>query len=182
MGNDKIKNKMFPSYMSKILWHTLTIKVPSEMVTYTPKGKVSVKKTLTKMNNIARSQKQPSIKIIPSPDNQVHVVPGKEWNVDDLQKATTKANELAVKNKGRVFTTSKKTFETKVKKHAEGLVDDRLGIDPSVKGYSWNNQKQKWGVKIKINGRLKHLGFFDTEEEAHQVYLVAKRERQRALA
>ena len=168
--------------MSKILWHTLTIKVPAEMVTYTKKGKVSVKKTLTKMHNLARSQKQPAIKLIPSPDNKVHVVEGKEWNVDDLQKATTKANELAVKNKGRVFTTSKKIFETKVKKHAVGLVDANvLGIDPNVKGYSWNNQKNKWGARIKINGKLKHLGFFDSEEEAHQAYLVAKRERQRAL-
>jgi hypothetical protein len=173
---------MFPSYMSKILWHTLTIKVPAEMVTYTPKGKVSVKKTLTKMNNIARSQKQPSVKIIPSPDNKVHVVEGKEWNVDALQQATTKANELAVKNKGRVFTTSKKIFEGKVKKHAVGLVDANvLGIDPNVKGYSWNNQKKKWGARIKVNGKLKHLGFFEKKEEAHQAYLVAKRERQRAL-
>ena len=67
---------MIPLYMSKILWHTLTIKVPSEMVTYTKKGKVSVKKTLTKMHNLARSQKQPAIKLIPSPDNKVHVVQG----------------------------------------------------------------------------------------------------------
>jgi hypothetical protein len=168
--------------MSKVLWHTLTIKIPAEMVTYTPKGKVSVKKTLTKMHNLARSQKQPAIKLIPSPDNQVHVVQGKEWNVDDLQQATTKANELAVKNKGRVLTTTKKRFETNVKKHAVGLVDANvLGIDPTVKGYSWNNQKKKWGARIKINGRLKHIGFFDTDEEAHQAYLVAKRERQRAL-
>jgi hypothetical protein len=41
-----------------------------------------------------------------------------------------------------------------------GLVDQNvLGIDPNVKGYSWNNQKKKWGARIKVNGKLKHLGF-----------------------
>ena len=75
----------------------------------------------------------------------------------------------------------KKRFEGKVKKHAEGLVDTRLGIDPHVKGYSWNNQKSQWGARIKIDGEIKHLGFFDKEEEAHHAYLVAKRERLRSL-
>ena len=107
--------------MSKILWHTLTIKVPAEMVTFTPKGKVSVKKTLTKMNNLARSQKQPVIKLVPSPDNKVHVVQDKEWNVDDLQKATTKANELALKNEGRFFSTTKKKIRRKSLEACRGL-------------------------------------------------------------
>ena len=42
--------------MSKVLWHTMTIKVPSEMVEITKTGKVSIKKTLTKMNMEAKSR------------------------------------------------------------------------------------------------------------------------------
>ena len=168
--------------MSKILWHTLTIKVPSEMVTYTPKGKVSVKKTLTKMNHISSSQKKPAIKIIPSPDNNVHVIEGKQWDPNELQARLKRANEMEAKNKGRVFSSSKKRFETTVKKHARTLVDTRMGIDPNIKGYTWNKQKGKWWARIKVNGKQQHLGFYDREDEAHNAYLVAKRETLRALA
>ena len=37
--------------MSAVLWNTLTIKVPAEMVELTKTGKVSLRKTLTKVNN-----------------------------------------------------------------------------------------------------------------------------------
>jgi hypothetical protein len=67
------------------------------MVTYTPKGKVSVKKTLTKMNHISSSQKKPAIKIIPSPDNNVHVIEGKQWDPNELQARLKRANEMAAK-------------------------------------------------------------------------------------
>lgn len=108
--------------MSKLLWHTLTIKVPAEMVTYTPKGKVSVKKTLTKMNNIATSQKKPAIKIIPSPDNNVHVVEGKQWDPNELQETLKKVNKMETKNKGRVLSMAPKVFASKVATRARELV------------------------------------------------------------
>ena len=108
--------------MSKILWHTLSIKVPAEMVTYTPKGKVSVKKTLTKMNNIATSQKKPAIKIIPSPDNKVHVIEGKQWDPNELQATLKKVNEMEAKNKGRVLSMAPKIFASKVATRAKELV------------------------------------------------------------
>ena len=108
--------------MSKILWHTLTIKVPAEMVTYTPKGKVSIKKTLTKMNNIATSQKKPAIKIIPSPDNNVHVVEGKQWDPNELQETLKKVNKMESKNKGRVLSLAPKVFASKVATRARELV------------------------------------------------------------
>jgi len=107
--------------MSKILWHTLTIKVPAEMVTYTPKGKVSVKKTLTKMNNIATSQKKPAIKIIPSPDNNVHVVEGKQWDPNELQETLKKVKKMESKNKGRVLSMAPKAFASKVATRARDL-------------------------------------------------------------
>ena len=33
----------------------------------------------------------------------------------------------------------------------------------------------RWMANIGINGKMKHLGLFDTPEEAHQAYLSAKR-------
>jgi hypothetical protein len=55
-------------------------------------------------------------------------------------------------------------------------------IDPNIKGYTWNKQKGKWWARIKVNGKQQHLGFYDREDEAHNAYLVAKRETLRALA
>jgi len=45
----------------------------------------------------------------------------------------------------------------------------------NCKGYCWHKQSQKWQAYIKVNGKLKHLGYFLLEEEAHQVYLEAKK-------
>lgn len=45
-------------------------------------------------------------------------------------------------------------------------VSGLLGVSPIGK---------KWRAQICTNGRNKHLGSFDTPEEAHEVYLTAKR-------
>lgn len=34
----------------------------------------------------------------------------------------------------------------------------------------------RWRARIQVNGKLVHLGLYDTPEEAHQAYLKAKRE------
>lgn len=36
--------------------------------------------------------------------------------------------------------------------------------------------RKKWAARIRVNGHLKSLGYFDTQKEAHQAYLVAKSE------
>ena len=38
------------------------------------------------------------------------------------------------------------------------------------KGYSWSKQKQRWRACIRINRKLKHLGYVKTEEEARKLY------------
>jgi len=43
-----------------------------------------------------------------------------------------------------------------------------------VKGYTYHKQHNKFMARIKIDGITKHLGLFDTEEEARQTYLEAK--------
>jgi hypothetical protein len=44
-----------------------------------------------------------------------------------------------------------------------------------VKGYSWDINNKTYNSRIKINTKLIHLGCFDTEEEARQAYLDAKK-------
>ncbi len=57
--------------MSKTLWHAIKIAVPKEMVNITKNDKVVVKNSLTKNNNISKSNKEPSIKIISSDINNL---------------------------------------------------------------------------------------------------------------
>jgi len=162
--------------MDKILWNTITIKLPPQMVNITKKGRVNIGNTLTKTNNISKRQKMGSIRLLPSEDNKPHIIAeGKEWNVNELKARMKVANALAKKNKNVRQDQVLGAFVGRMKPHAINLVDARLGIDPTVKGYSWDAQKQKWKARIKINQRLRHLGYFTTEAEAHQAYLVAKR-------
>jgi hypothetical protein len=37
-------------------------------------------------------------------------------------------------------------------------------------GVSWNKQNSKWEAKIRIDGKKKHLGLFDNEQEAREAY------------
>jgi hypothetical protein len=47
------------------------------------------------------------------------------------------------------------------------------------KGYYWDKQKQKWRVRIGIDGKQIHLGYFDNEEDAKQVAQEARAKRHR---
>lgn len=44
-----------------------------------------------------------------------------------------------------------------------------------VKGYYWNKDAQKFQACIALSGKQFHLGLFNTEDEAHQAYLDAKK-------
>ena len=90
--------------MSKTLWHTIKLEVPKEMVNITKKDKVIVKKSLTKTNNISKSNKEPSIKIIPGDTNKPKIISdGKEWNIEELKLKMKKAKELGKKNEGKEY-------------------------------------------------------------------------------
>ena len=43
-------------------------------------------------------------------------------------------------------------------------------------GVHLHKQTNKWRSKINVNGKAKHLGLFNTAEEAHSAYLKAKSE------
>jgi hypothetical protein len=44
-----------------------------------------------------------------------------------------------------------------------------------AKGCSFDKTINKWKAKICVNYKQKHIGYYDTEEEAHQAYLKAKK-------
>lgn len=44
------------------------------------------------------------------------------------------------------------------------------------KGVSWHKHHQKWQAQIRKDGKLRHLGEFDTAAEAHVVYCSAATE------
>jgi hypothetical protein len=88
--------------MSKTLWNTIKIEVPNEMVNITKKDKVTVKKSLTKTNNVSKANKEPSIKIIPGNVNKPKIISdGKEWNIEELKIRLKKAKGLGKKNEGK---------------------------------------------------------------------------------
>ena len=45
----------------------------------------------------------------------------------------------------------------------------------SAKGYYWDKKSKKWHSRIRLNGKLKYLGLFDNEVDAHNCYLEAKK-------
>ena len=44
-----------------------------------------------------------------------------------------------------------------------------------AKGYALHKKSNKWMSRIKFNNKQIHLGYFTTEEEAHNAYLEAKK-------
>jgi len=44
-----------------------------------------------------------------------------------------------------------------------------------TKGYSWNKSSNKWHSQLGVDGKIIYLGLFNTEMEAHQAYLDAKK-------
>lgn len=44
------------------------------------------------------------------------------------------------------------------------------------KGYTWNKNLNKWQSQIKVNYKNIYLGLYETEEEAQQSYLLAKKQ------
>jgi hypothetical protein len=90
--------------MSKTLWHTIKLEFPKEMVNITKNDKVAVKKSLTKTNNISKSNKEPSIKIIPGDTSKPKIISdGKEWNIEESKLKMKKAKELGKKNEGKEY-------------------------------------------------------------------------------
>lgn len=45
----------------------------------------------------------------------------------------------------------------------------------SLLGAHWSRTWKRWSSSINVDGRLKHIGWFDTEQQAHEAYVAQKR-------
>ena len=56
------------------------------------------------------------------------------------------------------------------------LTNQQNQWNTNAKGYCWDNLANKWRSQIRLNGKVKHLGYFEKEkeEDAHIAYLKAK--------
>ena len=52
----------------------------------------------------------------------------------------------------------------------------RQGTTSSYKGISWDASRNRWRAEIRINGKNKRIGRFDSEVEAHAAYCKAASE------
>lgn len=59
--------------------------------------------------------------------------------------------------------------------HSQNNQNQRMqkGKSSKYKGVHWNKEKQKWQARIKINYKIKHLGYFETEDDAYKAYCKA---------
>ena len=81
-------------------------------------------------------------------------------------------SELDVDHKNQV-----KTDNRLCNLHYVTRLENNLNRDYvyNAKGYYWCKRKKKWRAYIFINNKLKHLGYFDKEEDARNAYEQAKR-------
>ena len=92
----------------------------------------------------------------------IYYAHNQEWDISDVSKNNfidhidgNKANN-DIRNL-RVVTSQQNSFNTR------------------AKGISWNKCAKKWAAQIYLNRKKIHLGYFDTEEEARNAYLEAKK-------
>jgi len=50
----------------------------------------------------------------------------------------------------------------------------QLSNTSGYRGVSWFPSRTKWVVKINVNGKQHHLGYYDDIVDAHQAYLDAR--------
>ena len=91
----------------------------------------------------------------------VYLLHNPEWNIHDSSRSNfidhIDRNPLnnSIENL-RVVTNQQNQFNT------------------NALGYYWDKIKGRWKAKIKVNGKQKHLGYFDDKDDARCSYLAAK--------
>jgi len=74
---------------------------------------------------------------------------------------------------GNIFNNQRKNL--RICTHAENGKNQKKPKNNTsgYKGVSWYKKLNKWAAKIKVNYKGKHLGYFDTKEEAYKAYCKA---------
>lgn len=62
--------------------------------------------------------------------------------------------------------------------HQENIMNQKIRIDNTsgFKGVNWDKRKGKWRARIHIHGKDKHLGYFESKEEAAKSRVKAEQE------
>ena len=150
--------------MSKTLWNTIKLEIPKEMVNLTKKDKVVVKKSLTKTNNISKSNKEPSIKIIPGDTNKPKIISdGKEWNVEELKLRMKKSKELGKKNEGKELKKPSVKKEI-IKKYVDDFKDRKEGYIKERKRSKENFDEDK--TKFNVTDKYTNVNDLIKENES----------------
>ena len=62
------------------------------------------------------------------------------------------------------------------KENGQNVSSPGINNNSGFRGVCWHKRDKKWRAQIKLNGKIKYLGSFNTSEEAYECYLKAKRE------
>lgn len=54
--------------------------------------------------------------------------------------------------------------------HRENSSKDKKGYSSKYVGVCWNKNLNKWMSSVQINGKIKHIGYFISEYDAHLAY------------
>lgn len=58
----------------------------------------------------------------------------------------------------------------------QNVYEPKSNNKSGYRGVSWHAQRGKYTARIKVDGKYKHLGLFDTPEKAAAAYMESKRE------
>ena len=109
----------------KVLWNTIKIEVPSDMVNINKKDNFNIKNTLTNTNNISKANKEPSIKIIPGNIDKPKIISeGKQYDIEQLKIKLQKVKELKKKNEGKEY--KKVKTENEIVKNYTKKINEKI--------------------------------------------------------
>jgi hypothetical protein len=84
---------------NKVLWHTIKLRIPSEMISIGKNGVMTVKQSLTKKNNISKRLKEPSVILESDPNiTEAKIIDkGDVANVDEIKERQGKLKKIRKK-------------------------------------------------------------------------------------
>ena len=105
----------------------------------------------------------------------------KEWLLFSNFKSWMEQQDWQGKQLDKDFLGDGKLYSPKTCCFVEGwlntlFTDRRRARGKWPLGVDYHKQTQKFRAILSVNSTGKHLGYFDTPEEAHKIYLKAKRE------
>lgn len=83
----------------------------------------------------------------------------KQWPTKDIDHINGKRDDNRIEN----------LRLTDIRSNGRNRTEHRAGQLP---GAYFSRSKNKWSAQIQINGKIKWLGYFKTQEEAHNTYMT----------